>query len=345
MTRVLPILTLAALLATVLVIPAAQAGPAIVEEYDPAMALGTVIRSAEAFAGRLSVGGFVDTRTLTGDTVMDLARDLGLRTPSGQAVTDVIVDPVMGSLLGVAGGDIEVTGILPDGAMMVAYKDRSGRYRPLQRRETAWAWSDGSPVCYDVTPVTAFAPDMHFTLLLDRSGSMRRVARDVLAMARRFLDALPPQALCTVATFAGDRTFVTPPTGQPCGQVILPPRLNADGGTDIYGALAEAYADHTQPRFEGWQKAIILVTDGVITTEPDEAARLKADLLRRKQDTSTIVFWLGRHSDAHLRDIADYGLHTRLDIRRTLGRSLEVLSDAYRTQQVLTPIPGRACGP
>jgi uncharacterized protein with von Willebrand factor type A (vWA) domain len=231
---------------------------------------------------------------------------------------------------------------LPQGRIIVSARDAGGAFTRPGAERLAWAGADGKRVCFDMESIEAAPPKMAFTLLIDRSGSMAGVIGEVLTTARDFLALLPARAQCTIASFAEARTLHTPPGGQDCGAVRLPGALAPGGATDIYGPLREAYLRHADPARAGWQGAVILITDGIITHDVARAKALKAELMAMKGATRTFVFWLGDHQAAALTDLADYFIARRGEVGTALARVLGSIGEAYAAQVVLRP---RACTP
>jgi len=333
-------------LALVLFVPgAATPGPIIVSEYDTSTAMARPIRSAEDFAGRLTVEILPDARSANPTELRDLLARLDLRTPSGLPIADVVIDPNAGGFVGVDDGTIELAGSHPDGSLVIAHRNTEGRYAPIPAERLIWARPDGSPVCHTLQSVRDMAPQIAVTLLLDRSGSMQNVADDVLETTRHFLSLLPDQATCTVASFAEDMTAYTPQDGEPCGAVTLPDTLPTGGATDIYQPLSDAYLSYANPDLDGWQKMVVVITDGVITAGAWQADVLHSQVRADNGETRTLVYWLGQHDAKHLQGLADYFIQDRGEVRASLTRVLDTLGDAYGTQQVLTPAPPDTCQP
>ena len=123
---------------------------------------------------------------------------------------------------------------------------------------------------------------------------------------------------------------------QQCGAVHIDNVISARGSTDIFSPLSAFYTRYAAPAYDGWQRAVIVVTDGVVTKNKDQGARVKA----QKGEVKTFVFWLGDHEEQYLADIADHFLTRQGDVRAYLNQVYGVIGDAYGKQQVLKP---RAC--
>ena len=175
-------------------------------------------------------------------------------------------------------------------------------------------------------------PKMAFTLLLDRSGSMASVISDVQQSANEFLNGLPPTAECAVASFNGGYDYHND-IYQSCnsGNFRLD-TLIAEGGTDLYQPLISTYDSLNQSYFDNHQKAVIVITDGQIGI--DDALRQQVEAA--KNNTLTVVYFLGLREDRYLTGLADTFLHSTSDISQNLTTYFHSLSAAYRTQKVLS---------
>lgn len=330
---------IASLLAVLLVFGVALESDAkikLIPEYDPQTKLGRAIESVDDFRALLSVGIYEDPRLASPQRLREIIAELDLRTPLGRTVTDLIIHPDTGAFVGIDTGSIQLVGTLPDGSVIVSTRDAGGQFTRAAKNGLAWARPNGAPVCFDLLDVGQSDAKMAFTLLLDRSGSMANVMDEVVATSRHFLSLLPGNAECSVASFADDWTNHTPGGAQQCGAVQIGSAISARGSTDIFSPLSAFYARYATPAYDGWQKAIIIITDGIVTKNKDQGARVKA----QKGDVKTFVFWLGKHEDRYLAEIADYFLTRRGDVRTYLSQVYGVIGDAYGKQQVLKP---RAC--
>lgn len=306
-------------------------------EFNPETKLTRPIETLDDFRSRFTIGVYEDPRLASPQRVREFIERLDLRTPLGRKVTDVVIHPDTGAFVGVDNGSIQFTGTLPDGSIIISTRDPGGQFTKADKDRLAWARPDGKPVCFDLVDVAQSDVKMSFTLLLDRSGSMANVMDEVLATTRHFLSLLPGNAQCSVVSFAGSWTNHTPGGSQQCNAVRIS-GIRSGGSTDIFSPLSAFYERYATPAYDGWQKAIIVITDGVVTRNADAAPRVKS----QKGDVKTFVFWLGNREEKHLADIADHYLTQQGDVRSYLGEVYGFLGDAYRTQQVLKP---RACTP
>lgn len=320
----------------------AAARPKLIPEYDVQTGLTRPIETADDFRAKLSIGIHEDPRLASPARLKEIIEALDLRTPLGRKVTGLIVDPASGNFVGIDRGSMTFVGNLPDGSIIVSVRDASGAFSKAAKDSLAMASPDGKRVCFDLVDIDRSNAKMIFTLLLDRSGSMAGAMDEVLATTWQFLSALPGKAQCTVASFAEDWNNLTPGGRQACGAVRLPRSIAAGGSTDIYGPLSAFYRQYGRPGFETWQKAVIVITDGVVTKNAGEADRIKAGLLKEKGAVKTFVFFLGRHSEEFLAGLADHFIVRNGDIGTYLKQVYGVIGEAYGKQQVLKP---RACTP
>ena len=103
-----------------------------------------------------------------------------------------------------------------------------------------------------------------------------------------------------------------------------------------------AYLTFADPRYDGWQTAVIVTSDGADTEAGGRADQIRARLAALKGDTRTFVFWLGDHTETYLAGLADYFIARQGDVAGYLSRVYGTLGEAYRRQQVLRP---RSCAP
>lgn len=318
---------------------AGQAGAIeIVPEYAPETEFGQSI-TLEDFRRRFSLDILItDPRTLSGEALLALAGQLDLATPLGRPLVDLFAAPGTGDLIGVGGGRIDLVGTLPHGGLVVTTRDEDGAYSPAEPGNVGWFGPGGERRCFEPVPIGESGAPMHFTLLLDRSGSMSGEMDAVLALTAEFLEALPVNAQCMVASFNDELTVHTGGASQPCGAAAAPRALSAGGGTDIYSPLGDAFARYAGPPYAAGQRAVIIVTDGADTAHGDTAGEVRAGLLAAKGDTRVIVAWLGSHTGEYLADLADYSLTREGEVAEFLSGVYGVLEQAYGTQTVLRPV-------
>lgn len=310
----------------------------LIPEFNPETKLDRSIKSIEEFRSRLTVGVYEDPRLADPQRLREIIAELDLHTPLGRKVTDLIIHPGTGDFVGFDSGSIEFVGTLPDGSIVISTRDPTGTFTKAKADQLAWVRPNGEPVCFDAVDIGRSEAKMSFTLLIDRSGSMTNVMGQVLATTQHFLSELPANAECSVASFAGDWKLHTAYSGQMCSAARVRGGIAAKGSTDVFTPLSHFYQRYAAPAYDGWQKAVIIITDGAVTQNEDQAPRVKA----AKGDVKTFVFWLGNRKEEHLADIADYSLSRQGDVRSFLGNYLGELGDAYGSQQVLKP---RACTP
>lgn len=305
----------------------------LIPEYDAETKLSRPIETLDDFRSRLTIGVYEDPRLANPQRLREIIAELDLRTPLGQPVTNLVIHPDTGDFVGVDSGSIEFVGTLPDGSIVISARDPAGRFTKADKNQLAWVQPNGVPVAFDLVDVGQSNVKMSFTLLLDRSGSMANVMDKVLVTTRHFLSKLPANAECTVISFAEEWVNHTPGGAQPCNSVKLDKSMKASGYTDIFGPLSAIYKRYASPAYSGWQKAVIVITDGVVTRNADQGPRVKSE----KGDVRTFVFWLGDREEKHLANIADYFLARQGDVQTFLGNYFGELGEAYRNQQILKP--------
>ena len=222
--------------------------------------------------------------------------------------------------------------------MIGLVKNHQGRLvQPPASRIAAYR-TGGEWLCFDYETIEVAAAPMVFVLWIDRSGSMAGVMEAVKDTARHFLNILPAHAECLVGSFSDDRSPAAKNGG---GGQCSPENFDLDaitagGGTDIYEPLADSYRTLGYASFRDHQKAVIVITDGRITTDPAQSSARKSALLAQKRDAPTFVYWLGDREETHLPGLADHFIDNRGDVRAGLMRYFDILGAAYKKQTVLT---------
>ena len=333
----------AALLATAAMPAMAGAEITIIPEYDADAVFGGEILTPQDFGARLTVGIYEDPRLASPQRVREIVEALDLQSALGAPIVDILIHPDTGDFVGIDRGSVELVDTLPDGSVIISARDPQGRFTAATRDTLVWSQPNGVPVCFDVLDIDDTDAPMSFTLLIDRSGSMDGVMMDVVDTTNHFLDLLPGNAQCTVVSFAADWTRHTPSPPLHCRDFRLhPDDIAADGATDLYGPLEAAYITYGGFRYDGWQTAVIVISDGADTQAGDDADRTRARLDAAKEDTRTFVFWLGHHTEAYLAGLADYFIGRQGEVAAYLTEVYGAVGEAYRRQQVLRP---RACAP
>lgn len=298
------------------------------------------IKSKYDFERGISLKIRTDPALIPSDELIAVVGALDLFDANGVAITSGYdIDPKHDLVIGFSGGSADIIKAhkTAKGVQIVAsFKDTAGNFVVPPVSNLAVYDIGGKKLCFDYEDVEIAAPPMLFALLLDRSGSMETVIGDVTRTARRFLGLLPDSAQCMVGSFSDDYTDHGYGQLQPCQSRYFDLRgIMALGGTDLYTPLLDMYRFMGQPQFKNHQKAVIIVTDGVISDTPEEAERRKYVLLQEKQDTLTFTFWLGEHSDQHLAELADGFMAQGSNIRSTLAGYFDAIGNAYRKQRVL----------
>lgn len=293
-----------------------------------------IVRSKYDFEKVISLKMKTDPSLGASDVLIRAISKFGMVDARGITITSGFdVDVVNDLVVAFSGGTSEIirTARLPNGFQVVgSFKDRSGNFVSPPMGSLAVYNTSGEKLCFDYETAAQANPKMAFTLLLDRSGSMYSVIDDVKASAKDFLNALPPESLCSVASFNSETRYHNQ-RFQSCNSGNFQiDSMEADGGTNLQAPLMSSYQTLDQRYFENYQKAVIIITDGIINfhiTKPDYEAV--------KKDTLTFAYLLGNSSDELLKDIADGYLHDPKNVKTSLELYFETLSTAYNTQRVL----------
>jgi len=139
-----------------------------------------------------------------------------------------------------------------------------------------------------------------------------------------FLASMPFQANCTIYEFETEYNALV--EQESCYQTKDRFSISAGGGgTAIYPALRKVYED-----VKGEIKVVLVVSDGAsATVEYDEA-------LKAKDDTTTLVNWLGSYSkDYPLADFADAEIFGSIEEDGTLPDFFNRASEALNAQYVV----------
>ena len=266
-----------------------------------------------------------------------MAGALDLKDAQGRTIgKDRALAPDHGIVLGYSGGTAEIleSAETKDGIQIaVSFKDQKGRFVVPDDDHLAISRIDGTRLCRNKQAEARARPEMHFTLLVDRSGSMRGIIRDVRLVANEFLSILPDHASCTVSSFNESLHTHGPSQGAACRPENFNLRsIKAEGWTHLSSALKQAYKDMAG---KTGQKAVILITDGHDARRDDSAAPDFQTLQPLKGDVLTFAYWLGDQDGNDLAALADYHTPHQGSIRRNLRGYFDVLAGAYARQQTL----------
>lgn len=297
-----------------------------------------VVRSKFDFEKAISLKMQTDPSLGASDVLIRAISKLGMIDAHGITITSGFdVDVVNNLVVAFSGGTSEIirTARTSGGFQVIgSFKDRSGNFVSPPVGSLAVYNTSGEKLCFEYETQAQASPKMVFTLLIDRSGSMYSVMDDVKASAQDFLSALPPASLCSVASF--NQTARYHNSGfQSCNSGNFQINaMEADGGTNLQEPLMSSYQMLDQSSFEDYQKAVIIITDGIFAFHTNQA-----DYKAVKKDTLTFAYLLGNHSDELLKGIADGYLHDPKNVKTSLERYFGALSAAYTTQKVLNVRP------
>ena len=295
-----------------------------------------VLRSIYDFEQSISLKVRTDPKLLPSDVLIQTVSNIGMTDARGVRITSGFdIDLENDLVVAFSGGTSEIvrTSQTPNGLQIItSFKDSNGNFVSPPANSLALYTIGGDKLCFDYKEITSAAPKMGFTLLLDRSGSMASVIDDVRRSANEFLNGLPSTAECAVASFNSGYNYHNN-VYQNCntGNFKLS-GLAAQGGTELYNPLLSAYTSLDQAYFQNHQKAVIVITDGQISTN----AALRQEVENAKKNTLTFVYFLGQREDRHLTGLADAFLQNSSNISQNLTQYFHSLSAAYRTQKVLS---------
>ena len=295
-----------------------------------------VLRSIYDFEQSISLKVRTDPKLLPSDVLIRTVSNIGMTDARGIRITSGFdIDLENDLVVAFSGGTSEIirTSQTPNGLQIItSFKDSNGNFVSPPADSLAVYTIGGDKLCFDYKEITSAAPKMAFTLLLDRSGSMASVIGDVQRSANDFLKGLPSTAECAVASFNSGYTYHNN-VYQNCntGDFKLA-GLAAQGGTDLYNPLLSAFTSLDQAYFLNHQKAVIVITDGQISTD----AALRQEVENAKKNTLAFVYFLGQREDRHLTGLADGFLKDSSNISQNLTQYFHSLSAAYRTQKVLS---------
>ena len=237
-------------------------------------------------------------------------------------------------VLAFSGGTSEIirTNPLPNGFQVIgSFKDVNGNFVSPPLGSLALYNTHGEKLCFDYETIIQSPPKMAFTILIDKSYSMVDEFSDVKKTASEFLNILPPSALCAVASFDVNWEYTHKGYQYCAAENFGIDAIQIGTATDIYAPLKDAYLKLSQPRFTGYQKAVIIITDGHMVADPIR----KQELLSLKGDTHTFVYFIGGKQRAHLEGLTNQFLEQRGNVKHSLLRYFGAIGKAYNSQKVI----------
>ena len=294
-----------------------------------------IVRSAYDFGKNISLKVKTDPKMSVSNVLIKAISKIGMVDAHGVAITSGFdVDPVHKLVLAFSGGTSELIQVaeMPDGLQIIgSFKDAHGNFVSPPAGALAIYNMRGEKLCFDYKNVRQAAPKMAITLLLDRSGSMAGHMESVKTAAQDFLNILPPSAQCAVGSFDTNVTYGHPYYQSCSGGGFGFKTIKAGGGTDIFAPLKDAYTALSVPNFSGYQKAVIIITDGY--TINDQA--LKQELLGLKNNILTFVYFIGGNRKDELEEITDHFIAQGGNVAQSLSQYFGAIGQAYNSQKVL----------
>ena len=294
-----------------------------------------IVRSKYNFGQSISLKMKTDPSLSASDVLIRAISKYGMIDAHGIKITSGFdVDVTNNLVVAFSGGTSEIikTTRLPNGFQVIgSFKDRGGNFISPPIGSLAVYSTGGEKLCFEYKDVIKAPPKMVFVLLVDRSGSMAFVIEDVKKSTRDFLAALPSTAQCAVTSFDSEYRAHSQYYQSCNSDNFKLDSIAAQGGTDLYTPLLETYENLSQPFFKDYQKAVIIITDGIIVPDWSRQSKIQT----AKKDTLTFAYLLGNSSDLLLKDIADGYLHDPKNANIGLERYFKTLSTAYKTQKVL----------
>ena len=232
-----------------------------------------------------------------------------------------------------SGGTSEIIKVAGDPTsleIIASFKDEGGNFVSPPLDSVAVYNLKGEKLCFDYTTINK-DPKIAITLLLDKSGSMYDHMDAVKTTARHFLNILPKKGLCAVGSFDTTVSYAHKDY-QSCGDGGFGfEGLTSGGGTDIYNALGSAYDALGRRNFNGFQKAVIVITDGYTKADPQRKAYLYLD----KKDVLTYVYFIGGDKKDELLGITDHFFANNADIKQSLTQYFGAIGQGFNAQKIL----------
>jgi len=183
----------------------------------------------------------------------------------------------------------------------------------------------------DYAPLkSASAIDVSVALLLDNSGSMSAFQSAAINSSKDFAAGLPSFTKCEIFTFASDVSPLVPGNKEvACADTesAFDKVSPASGATALMNALEKGFARTGKPLgtdpFE-LPKLVIVVTDGINTVTPS-LPRDQLVGLKRRNNITTLVYWVGHHDKDHLQNLADQEIVGRANAKQDLEAFFETI--------------------
>ncbi len=294
-----------------------------------------IVRSIYDFEQQISLKVKTDPKMEVSDALIKTVSKLEMFDAHGVAITSGFdVDPAHKLVLAFSGGTSEIikASKAPNGWHIIgSFRDEYGNFISPPPGSLAVYTMNGEKLCFDYKTVQQAAPKMGIALLLDRSGSMYGNMDSVKSAAQDFLNILPKSAECAVGSFDTSITYSHMHYQSCSGGGFGFETIEAGGGTDIYVALKDAYTVLSGSYFNGYQKAVIIITDGYTM---NDAAR-KQELLGLKHDILTFVYFIGGDRKDELEEITDHFIAQGGNLKQSLAQYFNSIGQAYNTQKVL----------
>lgn len=298
-----------------------------------------VIRSKYDFEKSISLKLKTDPTLDASDILIRTVSKFGMVDANGiKIVSGFDIDQSNNVIVAFSGGTSEIiqaSGIPSQLNIVASFKDANGQFVSPPPDSIAVYSLSGEKLCFDYKTVQQAPPNIGIALLLDRSGSMAGNMEAVKSTANSFLDSLPSHALCGVGSFNSDLTYGHKNYQQCSGGGFGFENIEASGGTDIFKALSSAYSDLSGNYFNGYQKAAIIITDGYTVND----AKVKAELLAKKNGILTFVYFIGGNHKDDLEGITDHFIAEGGNVRQSLSHYFSAIGLAYKSQKVLSVKP------
>lgn len=272
-----------------------------------------------------------DVRALDGKKLQKHLRGLVLETAAGLPVRSFSFHKgrnlVVGTSLENVAVQLNVIKVTATGLdLFVSFRSPQGKFLAVQPDQLGVFTLNGNHRGFSMErfPQSKSAR-AYFQILIDRSGSMKRVRKQVLDAARKFLAELPNNARCQLISFSDNIRFHSDGfrTCDPDGHAL--DKIRMGGGTDLQRPLVAAYAN--LKHVEKSLKAVLILTDGV--------GSIDKRLVKQHKTAATHVYFLGSYRQDKL-DFADTFLFGKNDLKKMLGRYFTKIQNAINNQTVIS---------
>ncbi|MDJ0922257.1 MAG: VWA domain-containing protein [Henriciella sp.] len=192
---------------------------------------------------------------------------------------------------------------------------------------------NANDVAFRLSPFTNTNLPVSVVIMLDASGSMNGYMPQVVSAANALYDELPEHFRCEALAFESEHTWYGSPSLACNSRNVSIPAIQANGGTNLFTAMAAAYRRlNTRP--DDVIKTLIVLTDGA----PGDRS-IRSEAQAQKGDVQTIFIWLGDKSqsaESQFLGLADAYVDDPEGAWRHLDQIFSVYSDALSKQSVLT---------